>query len=311
MRYRTRSGKVFTDDQVVLDASRGLSRTGTITGFFVYLFNLLIGGISLVNKLLFRYKLGVRSYGLFTLLLAVVYIYATGIYHAYDAFVFDSAEKSITSRSYIEALTQYVWSFFLALFFPFSGEESYLFYEQRADYFGQDLTTVVMIFAVILLYLWNKLDDINLRKFGKKEELVHSLYRGESYFLSWFNNKKIGQKFIDAKSVALVGDTIIVALLVVWSYSIEYYAAAYTLGVSQIFLLLEDYNVYRQEKSIKFDFVDSQIDSAFMLEVEQDYNKRDESEISYTATINDHGGVGRKKRDFSESKFKAKILQSS
>jgi hypothetical protein len=309
MRYRTKGGKILTDGQVLLDASRGLSRTGRTTGFFVYIFNLLTGAISLVNKLLFRYKLGVRTYGFFTLLFSLVFVYSVGLYH-YSLQSITSGEENIgqvAPEGFFQKIGYFLSGIFNNILALFTEQSTYIFGGLRETHYGEDRALVILLVVLVIFYFSQKIADNQLREAGRKEELVHSLYRGESFFLRLLVGKKVGEKKIDGDWITYVGDSFIVLFMSSLLYEVEYIAVSQILLVSQCFLLIEDYRIYKQEKNIKYEFVDGQMDSLYMLELQEEYERGEVQVEKYIANSDVRSLSPSLKKDFSKSTFRASI----
>jgi len=133
-------------------------------------------------------------------------------------------------------------------------------------------TSSIVLFAIILFVSIGHFIDIYTRK--RRKEIIHSYYRGDSFFFGWLVNRKIGDIKITQLGVWLIVEPISIFLLAVIVENVfGYHHIAVLLKISSICLFIEEYRVYHENRQFILELIDNQLDSAFVAELQKQYSE--------------------------------------
>ncbi len=279
-----RSSFEFGDDNIRKKVSgsiyKGLSRTSTF-GFVTDLFAGLIFSIISLGafsvRVIFRRKIGERSFGIITIILTYIWI---RMFYAYDLIHIKSCSEFGLFGGECGALSSIMYVFLVPYYILISmwrndmdmspittegGIENIFFlFNIEADGGFAGLFSLLFLFFA----LW-ALIDVFGRVFSKSR--WHSFHRGKSILNRFFLGKKVFGFTIQDFHIWMWIESTVVAIFGVIAWLCNDVIMARVLLVGAACLLIEEYSVYRNERSIVLDLIDQEIDAEHITRIKKQY----------------------------------------
>lgn len=274
MRYRTRTGKNVSDQSVVSNFTNVTTRaisSSPIASIFVELFRFLIGVYAYISRSFLRIRIGERTFGVLTVL--GIFFFAWAIFYFRNIYVqFDihfSEAPDFGQLGHLTKILAALVSIYVFFLNPFISTLQDAFYGVNIEYPSYSPDLVILSFIVLILSIGHFIEVYSRRR---RKEVVHSLYRGDSFFFEWLVGKKIFGIKITKLGVWLILEPLfvyIVALLIEDYLGLD--KIAFLLKISAVCLFIEEYRVLKENRQYVLDMLDGQLDGAFSAEIQKEY----------------------------------------
>lgn len=271
------AGKIFSSSR---------RRLPFIIASIVYIFKFFLSIGAFIPRCLFRSNLGQRTFGVITL----IFIYFFFAVVQIGTEVFNSFEKNI--QPYYEQFSNEIESsglsrydvFMYGLFLMTAFQEDketdtlitmsfgFLTREAANNYKGISLHLFVLWIIILLLSFIHYLEQF-LRK--KRKLITHSYYRGKSLLFSFLEGKKvIGWEIKNYHIWMFIEPTFIFFLSLLIDAAFPSSLLGPVFRISAFFLLLEEYRVYLENRTLILDLIDSQMDGQILANVQEKYQQQ-------------------------------------
>ncbi|MEL7223259.1 MAG: hypothetical protein AAGJ93_18175, partial [Bacteroidota bacterium] len=197
MKYRTRTGKVLSDQSLLSDlgqTGKGLlqSTPSSISNFFSALLQYFIGALAFLSRGVLRSNLGERTFGVLTLISIIFFVGLT--------LVFPSAYKVTYSWMWgdggnMNGYLDEIYTFFLTFLYPFfivligSLDKELTLAEYFKELSFVPSIPLLCFIAFTLIITLGHLAEVHNRR--SQKVVVHSFYRGDSLLFKWLEGKSI------------------------------------------------------------------------------------------------------------------------
>lgn len=274
------------DQQLISDLStnvfgRSLRQKPIIIAFFYYIFSYLIGVFAYIPRALLRTKLGVRTFGIATLIGVFFLVWSVGALIKFTPQIIQDVREVATDMGYNasdissgDALTAVVMMSVVA-----AQEQSvestvlggtWLYFREHFSFDDTFNSEGIFLFGLILLLAVFHWLEIQSRRKGK--EVIHSYYRGDSVFFGNTVGEKIFGWQVSSLFVWMVLDPLLIILVAyLLQYGLRLELIPLILKVGAFFLIIEEINIYRENKQMVLDIIDSQIDAVKIMEIQDQY----------------------------------------
>jgi hypothetical protein len=253
-----------------------------ILGFLYSVFFYFIGVFAFIPRILLRTKLGERTIGVITVLSVYCLIWAVNVlYSIIPELVFDLRKVHGESPSLLEVIL-------MTNVLVSNPEEEItwmlIFVQYFNDYGLVVITPALKWFWYIILIL-SILQFLEFKS-RKNDELVHSFYRGDSVFFSRFIGMELLGYQINQITVWMVIEPLFVVILsIAFQYIFKEEILSSIIRFSAIALFIEEWRIWSENKSIKLDIADSNIDSLYISSVQKEVSNDASKDTVGKATI--------------------------
>ena len=309
MRYRTRTGKQLSDQNVISDLGKGtkniLSGSPSIFGDFIFgIFNYVVGGAAFISRCLLRIRLGERTFGLLTVV--SIFFLAWLIFNIPPLLENTQAKFSITNNS--DSIGNHIIAFFII---PYYLIMMSLRPEEELNKLFVDLPTEVYIFIGLVMIV-GIFHLVEVYSRNTKKELVNSYYRGDSLFFGWLEGKKIFRIKISMTRIWMFIEPLFILFIAYLVREVlNYNDVALVLTISAGCLFLEEFRVYQENRRIELNLIDGWLDAHYVSNMHKQFqdvlaNENKESPKDFNASFG-QGGQGVPNSSGSDSPFRASI----
>lgn len=278
MKYRTRTGKPTGDQELIGDLSKSfgssLKRTDPfILGFIVTFFSQLISIGAYPIRCILRAKLGERTFGIFSIFLSLFAIWLMILYG--DLYTITLEEELYVKFGQPNSLIDYVLMSFVNIFYAlivmFVLPITLLSTDSSSELFEILPNIPLSIYAFMILFLICSIAHLtDIYRRNKREEWIHTLYRGDSLLFSWLEGKKIANIKVTTIGIWLIIEPIFVIVIALILINLDTYKSlASVLIISSLCLMLEEYSVYVENRRMQLDAIDNRLDSQYMVSIQK------------------------------------------
>ncbi len=311
MKYKTRTGKVLSDQNFISDIGEGTkdlmrASPSAIGNFFIALFNYFIGVSAFISRSFLRAKLGERTFGIITVI--SVYLIIWFIFMFPMAFEVTGKEVfgNYSESSFgIKLLTFFLTFFYLPLLIFLDPE----IFQKIVPEISQQVHLFVLVIIIIGI---GHLIEMYTRRINK--EVIHSFYRGNSLLFGWLEGKEIfGHKIKPLTIWMIIEPLFVVTTAFLVQDFLGYKELAVVLYFSACCLFIEEFRVYQENRRFILDMLDGQLDAAFVRELQQEYRgsleniAKKERPRDYKASLKKRNS-DKLGHSGSDSQFRAKVL---
>lgn len=294
MRYTTKGKTDKVGDQNVInqlsqDVSSAARRMPLLIAFLYYIFKSLIGIAAYVGKILLRKRLGERTFGLITMLFVLLLIYAVRAGVLYWPKLIDAWQTQFADMLLVDKIFGSIYIFIVS---PSGETISFLafwnFIEETIVKEGIGVEGQIFWWLIVVMSL---LQFVGLYFRSKRNEIIHSYFRGDSVFWGWLIGKKIGRITINEGTIWRFIDPLFLWLLsYVFAFGGYLEVIPPLLKISAVCLALEEYLTYSENRKIWLDVIDGRLDSAYINTLHAQY----EQIASNTNSDNQESSLGNK-----------------
>ena len=273
------AGKVFS-------ASRG--RRPVIIAFLYYILKFMLSVGAYISRAFLRSKLGERTYGIITIIF--IYLLLSFVQITIETIDNVGPELAAMNINDLDRASLYdVFGIYLLVTtlpdvlqqFTVIGNASatggvyFLFRDAFINYNGL-VGGLKLLWWVILAFSAMHFIELFIR--SRREEVVHSFHRGRSGFFWRLSGKKIvGFEIKDIYIWMILEPLFIFFYAIILDFAFGDEVLSLVLKFSAFCLLLEEYMVYLENKSMALDIIDSIIDGKKLADIQEKYTR----DISY------------------------------
>lgn len=307
MKFKSRTGKVLGDQNVLTDLGKGtkdaLRASPSFFGnFLIGIFNYFIGIGAFISRSFLRKKLGERTFGVITLISVYLLVWfmfmCSNIYNVASMKYADFDNVGSQASKVFRTLSYMVFTVI-----PDREELEKIIPELS-------LQTYFFIVVIMIIGLGH-FKDLYTRK--RNKEIIHSYYRGNSLLFYWLEGESFFGISIKLTAVWMIVEPLFVISI---SFLVDFLGGndvATILQISALCLFIEEFRVYQENRRFTLDMIDGQLDAAFAQELQEEYmeslesNIQNENQSSYKASFSNSTIVDLT-TEGSNSPFRAKIL---
>ena len=306
MKYTIKSGSNTNDLKVTNEFGKHLSgglknRSPLLIGSILFLINYFVGVAAFFSRVFLRIRLGERTYGISMVIMSFAFIYFLQI----SRYSLDSLSDVLSMEG--EILPG------LIVFFRALAEDPNGFFDifvTGSVLKNNDLPLETIIFGVLFLGLsiFHFIESFQRRK---REELYHSLYRGDSLYFHFLIGQRVGSITIQKIHVWMIVEPLFI-FIAAWilDTGLKLEAIGFILQISAICLFIEEFRVHREQRLLFYDIQDRQLDGLYISSLQKEFEAKKVKSAQASFSETTEPNIGNKTSDTtSQSKtfYKAKI----